>query len=51
MLVALYATDEVCWLTWKNAVFETPPPGAGLLTVTIAVVAVAMSAAEMAAVS
>ena len=29
----------------KNAVFDVPPPGAGLTTVTEAVLAVAMSAA------
>jgi len=37
--------------TWKLEAFEEPPPGLGLLTVTLTVCAEAMSLAEIAAVS
>src|SRR5215467_12666828 len=44
-------TEEVDRVTSKKTTFEAPPPGAGLTTVTAAVLALATSAARMVAVS
>src|SRR5215469_8645197 len=49
--VTLNATEELEGVIAKNTVFEAPPPGAGLRTLTAVVAAVATSAASMAAVN
>ena len=46
-----YARELSAFVTWNNATIDVPPPGAGLTTVTAAVIAVPRFGAGIVAIS